>query len=718
MNRLKNIVKLTSVQLLTIKILSVTCYVFAFYFLFKYLNIPKYIFLIFSFLILALGSWKYRIFSFRKEDAIRFLHRKNKSLEYSLPLLYLPESNTVESLQIERISQQKDLQIFEFPKALLVPMLFLGLGIGISFLPKKISGNENSLTSIFREKPEDKPVNRAPEFFGAKVKLSPPPYTGLKTSNSDDLNFEAITGTNVIWEVRFSHSENLNVYLENASGLRLSFEKKPGSFIHIDKLIASGFYSIKAIWRDSLVYQSPLYRLEALPDAPPQIEPTSRELYSVYVPKSGSNISISAKIADDFKVSNAFLVATVARGSGENVKFREVKWPVGGKNFKSEQITKNIDLKGLNFSPGDELYYYWAAFDNRLPEPNFSKSDTYFLVYRDTTNQDETEPATMAMNILPEYFRSQRQIIIDTEKLIKKRKKIAAQAFKSESNEIGYDQKVLRLRYGQYLGEEFEDNIGHVAHGGESGNILEGFVHAHDSEEQEDNHVEAEHPHEHEHTGQESQNEDPLAALMEQFVHSHDDAETNTFYEQSTRSLLKMALEQMWQSELHLRLYEPEKALPFENKALEYLKEAQQKARTYVKKSGFDPPPIKEKEKRLTGELTKYNARKRFMKAFSAAEIQILAAETIDILEKNKLTDRDKVKLARLAQAFIQAKSLDKKWVSVLQKLINGQNAGEEELKHLQNGLLNLSGRQSGEIRNNFENKNKALRNAYRSLLQ
>jgi hypothetical protein len=106
------------------------------------------------------------------------------------------------------------------------------------------------------------------------------------------------------------------------------------------------------------------------------------------------------------------------------------------------------------------------------------------------------------------------------------------------------------------------------------------------------------------------------------------------------------------------------------------------------------------------------------MKAFSAAEIQILAAETIDILEKNKLTDRDKVKLARLAQAFIQAKSLDKKWVSVLQKLINGQNAGEEELKHLQNGLLNLSGRQSGEIRNNFENKNKALRNAYRSLLQ
>ena len=32
--------------------------------------------------------------------------------------------------------------------------------------------------------------------------------------------------------------------------------------------------------------------------------------------------------------------------------------------------------------------------------------------------------------------------------------------FKSQSNEIGFDQKVLRLRYGQFLGEEFETSAG------------------------------------------------------------------------------------------------------------------------------------------------------------------------------------------------------------------------------------------------------------------
>ena len=78
---------------------------------------------------------------------------------------------------------------------------------------------------------------------------------------------------------------------------------------------------------------------------------------------------------------------------------------------------------------------------------------------------EESELATMAVNRMPEYFRSQRQIIIDTEKLIAKRKKLAAKEFNSTSNEIGFDQKVLRLRYGQFMGEEFETNIGGGAGG-------------------------------------------------------------------------------------------------------------------------------------------------------------------------------------------------------------------------------------------------------------
>lgn len=58
----------------------------------------------------------------------------------------------------------------------------------------------------------------------------------------------------------------------------------------------------------------------------------------------------------------------------------------------------------------------------------------------------------------------------------------------------------------------------------------------------------------------------------------------------------------MWDAELHLRLYEPEKSLPFQYEALKYIQEIKNSARIYVHRIGFDPPPIKE-ESRLTGKI-------------------------------------------------------------------------------------------------------------------
>ena len=59
----------------------------------------------------------------------------------------------------------------------------------------------------------------------------------------------------------------------------------------------------------------------------------------------------------------------------------------------------------------------------------------------------------------------------------------------------------------------------------------------------------------------------------------------------------------MWDAELHLRLYDPEKSLPYQYRALKLLKEISQDSRIYVHRTGFEPPPLKE-EKRLTGDLT------------------------------------------------------------------------------------------------------------------
>ncbi len=651
------------------------------------------------------------LFQNNENEAIRIIHQKIGNSEYSLQLLHTSNPNIAEQLQLERLAEklsgQKTPTIIN--SGLKIPLLMLLASLGFYFVyPLFQKKTQDSFVTNTKEanQAEEKTAT-APVFNTAHLTITPPAYTKLPVKSTADLNASAISGSVLKWQLEFSHTQNLAVKLSNNHGEELSLRKIGEVFEYSDVLQGSGLYAFKAYWKDSLIYQSDYYRLEAIPDLAPKIAPSSKELYVFHYLKDPKTIQISARISDDFQVTQAFIVATVARGSGENVKFRELKIPIGQTNFKEAMINKSIDLKALNFAPGDELYYYWGAFDNKKPEPNYTKSDTYFIVYKDTSKTEEAEMATMAMNILPEYFRSQRQIIIDTEKLIAKRKKVNQKDFNSTSNEIGFDQKALRLRYGQYLGEEFETSIG----GGsaipmdastETADLLKGFSHAHD--EGEHDHEDGEKPHNdaHDHGGGakgNQDNEDPLAAILKDYVHNHDDGEANTFYEQSTRSLLKMALEQMWQSELHLRLYEPEKALPFEKKALEFLKSAQQKARTFVKKTSFDPPPIKEKEKRLTGELKKFNEAFSYEKNFSQQQVDRLVAEVLGIIdsktEAQKLNGQQKQQVLALG-SFLSTRVMNSKlsdWsvLNALQKLINDKDLSAKEKADLKTRLYQLT---------------------------
>lgn len=648
----------------------------------------------------------------RRPEAIRILHERLPDAEYSLDLAGIAQPNVAEQLQLERLAQQLENtgapRVWDKRLGGFLLAFVLGMAVYTAWPAWKKKATLTQPPYSEKEVHTAPAKPRIPAFREAEVRIMPPAYTGLPEKNSRDLNISSIAGTVLQWRMRFSDADGLKVTLNNSRGEELAFTRKGEVFEYADRLRSSGLYGIRAYWKDSLIYQSDYYRLEALIDAPPRIEPASRDLYRFHFLKDPKTLAVAAKIADDFLVKQVYLVATLARGSGENVKFREVKFPVSSQAFKTGNVSKTIDLKALNFAPGDELYYYWAAVDNKAPEPNFSKSDTYFLVYKDTAALNESELATMAVNILPEYFRSQRQIIIDTEKLIAKRNKQGKQEFNSASNEIGFDQKALRIRYGQYLGEEYETSIGGHGHA-DSNDPLEGFSHRHDSQEEghhdhslkmfSPQNVRSAEEHDHDHGKSTPAPENPteaLAALLEAYVHSHDNAEANTFYEQSTRSILKTALENMWQSELHLRLYEPEKALPYENKALELLKEVQQKARTFIAKTSYDPPPIKEKELRMKGELKKFNRTFSTEKELSREQISALAGQVAGYAAGDTpLSPSQKQTVAVLSRqisGIVVNAGLDKwKLLTLLQKLLNDQRLSASEQLTLKNGLFTLS---------------------------
>lgn len=624
------------------------------------------------------------LFKNQKSKALQILHERLPTLEFSLELLDKQERNLAESLQWERINQQvpeSKNNIFQeglmaFSVFFLISILVFGLSF-FDWKPASESAKQlDQAKNVMVTEEEDLPI----EIENLQVRIVPPAYTGLPSVEQNDLEIKTIKGSTIFWQVEFLNSDQLEVKMVNSQGEELGFEESAEGYSLKDQAMGSGIYAIRAYKEDEKVFESSYFTFEVFEDKKPVIQPTEKEVYKFHFQKDAQVMELEAKISDDFKVKEVYLIATLARGSGENVKFRESRIDLKESNFKSASLRTKLDFEALEFKQGDELYYYWAAKDNKVPEANFSRSDTYFIKYVDSTGIGEAEMAGMAITVLPEYFRSQRQIIIDTEKLITERKTMKEVTFNETSNNIGYDQKLLRLRYGQYLGEEFENSAG----GGQleegDGDILAGYRHAHDEEGEHEISV-AINSQEEVETGhvEELQVEDEsgLGDLLSAYMHNHEDEDTNTFYEESTKSALKMALEQMWESELYLRLYEPEKALPYEKKALEYLKSVQQKSRVYVKRTGFDPPPIKEEEKRLTGELKDIENQIKKEQLILKEKLAPLASMVIGLISKNELTDTDQLAISELARLWterIQYTGLDE-WsvLLALQELSSGE---------------------------------------------
>ncbi len=653
--------------------------------------------------LIGLGTFKNQ-----RNRAKKILHRHFGYLEFSLELLDKPERNIAEELQLLRISKQS--QQGKLPKVFtqsLMPFLVFLLVSGGIFGMGMFSSNNESKSIHAIESAAMGPKNVAEKLpltlKKIEIIISPPAYTGEKSITQKNLNIKALEGSTISWNLNFSAMESFDVVLIDAGGKKVSFENEGTDYTLTDRVTGSGIYAIKAYDRDSLIFESEWHTLEALLDKSPVIMPEEKEMYRYHFHKDPKKHAVEARISDEYLVQQTFLVATLARGSGENVKFRENKIPLPPKNFKNANISHQLDLEAMDFKPGDELYYYWLAIDNKQPESNISKSDTYFIQYVDSAGLTESQLEGMAIHVLPEYFRSQRQIIIDTEKLIAENKKLEEETFNQSSNELGQEQKLLRMRYGQYLGEEYESNApGGLLDTEAVTDLLESFKHIHDHEgehdhdhqDHEENTIQLPDEQQHDHDHGKDQGEDnELASLLESYLHNHDSEDANTFYEQSTRNILKMALEQMWESELHLRLYEPEKALPYQKQALEYLKSVQQKSRVYVKRTGFDPPPIKETEKRLTGDVSDISQIATGKIAVQQNELALLASELLGFLNQGQLNDSHKETIQNFGNLWTERmeNSGMQDWNTLLwvQKLGSGK-LNEKESEQLYQKLIQV----------------------------
>ena len=585
---------------------------------------PFWTILIAFVLILALMLFLNRIWLVTEKETTRYLNKQYPSLEESCELLLEePASlNLLENLQANRT--------VEALRTIGRPSLFDNTKLSLFTLIASIIIYA-SLTWMVNGFPGEK-LGSAPKsdqnsgslpagVSKAALTIVAPAYTHKPVREQKNMNLTLEEGASVHWKLELTKPASAVIFMYNDSvSVALHSSGNSGTIWTSDKIISqSGFYQLKI---DTLV--SELYKIELVKDQPPVILISSPKPTTVIEYGEPQRVDLKANVSDDYGVKEVTIHTTVAKGSGEGVKFKAQQLSFGV-SFATQNLQynlqKNIGLAALGMEPGDELYFYLSAIDNHLQE---KRSDIYIVSITDTASLMSMDGLLNGVNLKPDYFRSQRQIILDAEELIRGKDTMALENFKNRSNNLGIDQKLLRLRYGKFLGEEASSN--EDVTGNALGNPAE-FGNA--------------------------------ALILDAFTDHHDNAEDATFLDPETKKQLKAVLTEMWNSELQLRTFKPKDALPYAYKALRLLKDLQQKSRAYVAKTSIKTAPIK-LEKRLTGKLEKITepfTHATVKPATDPVDDIRTALAVLEILKKQNTIHDKAVQVLRLSAAQLSTRA-------------------------------------------------------------
>jgi hypothetical protein len=560
---------------------------------------------------LWLKPWKFGI-----KEVCRYLDNTVKELENSTSLLFADskELSLLAKIQQFRIAEtlpasKKNIYLeHTVVKSLVIAISCVGLGVLLHYsgVVNKTVSTESIVPQkdaiLFQSLDTLSTAVVPPAVNSQKIMIRYPAYTGKSILVTSDMNLKVLEGSVVNWTIGFDQPIEKAVFQFGTDEVDMSLNND--RYTNRIKAGASGFYSLKFVDTLQNAYLSELYSFDVYKDEAAEIDMNGLQQFSSFEVGDSQEFSFSSSITDDFGIADVAIIATVSKGTGESVKFREERLAFDTpfqKSSKSAILQKKIDLRSLRMEPGDELYFYVEVKDSKEPKANITRTETYFSVIKDTMTDAFAVEGTMGADLMPDYFRSQRQLIIDTEKLISEKPTLKKTKFNFRSNELGFDQKALRIKYGKFMGDETEAPTAPKEIGEASipEDMLEEYSHKHDGNN-EHNLVDEDHDHDHDENkgNAASSEEDPLEA----YVHNHEDPEASTLFAKSLRSMLKDAMSEMWDAELYLRLYEPEKSLPYQYKALKLIQEIKNSARIYVHRIGFDPPPIKE-DKRLSGEI-------------------------------------------------------------------------------------------------------------------
>ncbi|UXB20223.1 DUF4175 domain-containing protein [Stenotrophomonas maltophilia] len=437
-----------------------------------------------------------------------------------------------------------------------------------------------------------------------RLRIDAPAYTGQATLTQNALDAKVAADSRLSWSLRFDHAPD-KAWLQFHDGRRLPLSEREGQWQAQDVARMPLLYRVVS---EPALAETRLHRLDVVADRAPSVrvlEPTA----SLVLGTPGQRQwALRFEASDDYGVAaQATLSITTTQGSGENITFVKRSVTLAGSGeATARRFAHTLDLAALGAQPGNDVIAQLEVRDNHAPTPQTGRSSSVILRLPSAEVALGAELEGRIKKTLPAYFRSQRQIIIDAEALIRQRPSLAAEDFVKRSDAIGVDQRILRLRYGQFLGEESE-GAPKPPPTSDLPTSDAPTADGHDDDHEHDHGAQAgaQDDHGHDHGSTANADIPPVFGsetdVLSEYGHTHDHAEATTLLDPQTRATLKAALDQMWSAEGELRQGRPEQALPFAYKALGFIKQVQQAERIYLARVGPELPPIDE-SRRLGGD--------------------------------------------------------------------------------------------------------------------
>jgi len=439
----------------------------------------------------------------------------------------------------------------------------------------------------------------SPRLVEQRLDIRPPAYTDLPARRQSTLDAKLPEGTTLQWTLRFAPMP-ASAELVFHDGQRLPLQRHGDDWTATRRIDKSALYRV-ALATPLPVSQAVLHRIDAIVDTPPVLRALQPDR-NLSIRGNGQRAWTLVFAADDDHglAATARLQLIQTQGGGENITTVQRTLAVTGRgDARHKRYVHTLDLGSLGLVAGDDLIVQLDVADNRSPQSQHTRSPSFILRWPPEQDTESTGMDGLVKQTLPAYLRSQRQIILDAEALLKQKRTFDAARFAKRSDDLGVDQRMLRMRYGQFLGEESESAPPLPTNDADDS--------GHDANSAAPPAAQAE-----AHAGHDEQTPAPGAPpakfgdagdVVAEYGHVHDLPEAATLLDPKTKELLRAALDQMWQSEQLLRQGSPDAALPFAYKALGFIKQVQQADRIYLARTGSELPPIDE-SRRLGGDRT------------------------------------------------------------------------------------------------------------------